>query len=180
MRGKHEGSGRERESGESEGGMEPESFDMTILPESYLKCMSEEDRKKLGKGGRTWEESLARGEARSEKELQDWIGNLLRLKGIEAIRSRMDRKTSNNVGCPDFLFCIRSAEPEKLAGFEGELITVWVDRCCAWEVKLPGKKLGEEQERMQKRMTRLPNVWRWSLITSVDDALRELRGMGIG
>ncbi len=62
----------------------------TVLPESFLRCMKEEDRKSLGKAGLTASEANAKCSRRSEKELQKHIVNLLRLRGIEPIVSRMD------------------------------------------------------------------------------------------
>lgn len=144
----------------------------SVLPENFTRCMSAEDRKKFGKGAMTCEDALKKQEARSEKELQEWVANLLRLKGIEAIRSRMDRNTSNNVGCPDFLFSINVNRTD------GAFVLT-LPYSCAWEVKLPGKKLSEEQIKMHQRMTTPPNAWRWSMITCLDDAIRELREMGI-
>lgn len=45
-------------------------------------------------------------ELKSEKELQRQCANYLRQRDIWFAQSRMDRKTSNKVGTPDFLFAI--------------------------------------------------------------------------
>ena len=103
-------------------------------------------------------------EIKLERELQDQIANLLSLKGIVAIRSRMDRKTSNQVGTPDFLFSV-----------EHGLRSV----PCAWECKLPGKKLSPEQQKMAVEMLAPPNAWVYKVITSVDEALMELKRLGL-
>lgn len=140
-----------------------------VIPENILKCMSPKDRRKHGQ--KTAAEVVAQGEAKSEKELQRSIVALLRLKGIEPIVSRMDRRTSNNVGTPDILF---------VAGMENGTGDEWVWLvACAWEVKMPQGKLTIEQEAMAKRLTTPPNCWRHRVIRSVDQALAELKKMGI-
>src|ERR1043165_8946289 len=115
----------------------------TVLPNNYLKCLSAKDRKALGKAGLTAEEAIAAYEAKSERELQRQIVSLLRLKGIEPIVSRMDKRTSNNIGTPDILFAV-------IGSYRAS------DTACAWEVKLPGRDLSEDQERMKIRMTEPP------------------------
>lgn len=139
----------------------------TVLPNHITRLVSPEDRKKLGL--ETAEETLAKGEAKSEKALQRQIVNLLRLKGIEPIVSRMDRPTSNNAGTPDILFSLHSV-------------------ACAWEVKVPKfplnsqyafSQLSEQQIAMREKLISLPSCWRWRLITSVEMALAELKEMGL-
>ena len=145
---------------------------MKVIPENILKCMSPEDRRKAGQ--KTAAEVMAQGEAKSEKELQRAIVGLLRLKGIEPIVSRMDRRTSNNVGTPDILFAVETkSEAEGIAG--GFLITI----ACAWEVKMPGKSLEPHQRKMSETLANSPNGWRVRVIHSIDEALALLREMGI-
>jgi len=95
-------------------------------------------------------------EIKTEKELQNQIDGLLRLRHIVAIRSRMDKETSNNLGTPDFLFAIRG-------------------RAIAWEIKLPGKKLTEEQRKMMLRLT--SNGWSCYVVHSVDVAIELLANL---
>lgn len=95
-------------------------------------------------------------EAKSEKQLQDQITAYLERHGTVVIRSRMDRKTSNNLGTPDLLFAIRM-------------------RAVAMEVKLPGKKLTEEQHNMMLRMT--GNGWACFTVHSYDQAVEVIRGI---
>lgn len=134
---------------------------MKVLPDSYLRCLSPEDRRKLGQ--KTAEEVLAQGEAKSEKTLQKQIVGLLRLKGIEPIVSRMDRRTSNNVGTPDILFCVLGTSTF----------------ACAWEVKMPRGIVGVEQNAMHVKLQTFPNDWTVKVIRSVDEAIAELKEMGI-
>ena len=143
---------------------------MKILPESYLRCMSPEDRKALGKAGQTRDETLSKAEAKSEKELQRQIVSLLRLKGIEPIVSRMDRRTTNNVGTPDILFAV--------GGYQGSLVGI-VPFACAIEVKLPGNPLKPQQEDMARRLQTNPNRWTHEVIRSVDEMRAFLAKIGI-
>ena len=135
---------------------------MKALPDSFLRCLSPAERKKIGQ--RTAAEVLANGEAKSEKELQRMIVQLLRLKGIEPIVSRMDRRTSNNVGTPDIIFAITE---------------YWWTKAHGWEIKLPQGKLSPEQEAMHKKLMTRPNAWSVKVIRSVQEAIEELRSMGI-
>ena len=140
----------------------------TVLPESFLKCMKEEDRKALGKAGVTQAEANMKGTRRIEKELLKHIVNLLRLRGIEPIVSRTDKKTTNNVGLPDILFAV--------CGNDGYNTRVFA---CAIEVKLPGEHLREAQITMRRVMTRPPNHWTHRVITSVDEMRMFLEGIGL-
>lgn len=139
---------------------------MKVLPDSYLRCMSAKDRKSMGKAGQTAAETLAKADVKTEKDLQKAIISLLRLKGFEPIVSRMDKRTSNNIGTPDILFVTLDLLRASIVA-------------CAWEVKLPGEQLREEQERMMVRLITPPNFWSYSLIHSVDEAIAELKDMGI-
>lgn len=143
---------------------------MTVLPESFLKCLSKEDRDSLGKGGLTWEDALRRGQAKSEKDLQKMIVQLLRMKGIEPNVSRMDKRKTDSVGWPDITFCV---------GF-----TSWAKKhqavfSCAWEVKFGKGQLSVEQQQIHIRLSTPPNAWRIKVIRSVDEALAELKEFGL-
>jgi hypothetical protein len=91
-----------------------------------------------------------KAEIKSEKQLQEQIVGFLERNNVVVIRSRMDRKTSTNVGTPDLLFSVRM-------------------RAIAFEVKLPGKKPAEEQRNMMLRMT--GNGWACFIIHSYDEAV---------
>lgn len=86
----------------------------SALPPSFLKCLSPSDRKSLGKAGILPEEALAKQEAKSEKVLQNLIINLLRLKGIEPLVHRMDKKSAATVGWMDLTFAIAVDDAPKL------------------------------------------------------------------
>jgi hypothetical protein len=92
-----------------------------------------------------------KAEIRSEKQLQEQIVGFLERNNTVVIRSRMDRKTSTNVGTPDLLFAVKL-------------------RPVAFEVKLPGKKPTEEQRNMMLRMT--GNGWACFIIHSYDEAVQ--------
>jgi hypothetical protein len=139
-------------------------WDPNTLPEKVLRLLSPADRKSLGRGIMTADEAVAKAHAKSERELQNQIDNLLRLKGIVAIRSRMDKKTSTNVGTPDFLFAI---DVQK------------VEVPIALEAKLGNERLSEEQSKMRTDMETPPNAWHYHVVRSVDDALAVLRRYGI-
>lgn len=75
-----------------------------IIPESLLKLMSPQDRAKLGQRGKTSDDYRKQAVAKDEKQIQKDISGYLRLLGIWHVQSRMDRRTSNTVGTPDFIF----------------------------------------------------------------------------
>lgn len=74
-----------------------------ILPESFLKCMSKEDRAPMGKAGVTNAEADAKLEAKSETQLQNHIAGLLNQRDLFFIRNRMDKRPTVRVGMPDFI-----------------------------------------------------------------------------
>lgn len=123
----------------------------------------------MGKAGRLVEETLAKADAKSEKELQRQIVNLLWLKGIEVNVSRMDKRKTDKVGWPDLTFAVCT----NLSGWPLHTYA------CAWEVKLPGKHLASHQRLAGTCLVTSPNAWTHRVITSVDQALEELKAMGI-
>lgn len=102
---------------------------ISVLPPNLLRCLSPEDRKKLGKAGVLPEEAQAKADGRREKELQRACASILRLRNAWFDVSRMDRKTTNQVGRPDFICCVRG-------------------RFVAIEVKTPTGNLSPDQERV--------------------------------
>lgn len=96
------------------------------------------------------EKEQTKEEIKSEKQLQEQIVGFLERNNTVVIRSRMDRKTSTNVGTPDLLFAVRK-------------------RAVAFEVKLPGKKPTEEQHNMLLAMER--NGWACFIVHSYDEAV---------
>ena len=143
-------------------------WNVSELTDRQREMLSAEDKKALGKEAQTQREANARGEARSEKALQRDCINLLRLRGIEPIVSRMDKKTSNNLGTPDLIFAV--------IGHDGHRDRIWA---CAVEIKLPGKHLNIHQRVMRKAMTSHPNHWLCRTITSVSEMKMFLEGLGL-
>src|SRR5438309_363687 len=95
---------------------------MKVLPESILKCLSKEDRQKIGQF--TAEEVMAKAQIKNERQLQSMIVNLLRLKGIEPLWHRTNKRSSATVGWPDITFSVK-------ASCEG---SEWTE-AHGWEVK---------------------------------------------
>jgi hypothetical protein len=143
-----------------------------LLPPSFLRCLSPADRKSLGKAGMTAEEAIAKQVAKSERELQGMIVSLLRLRNIEVCWHRTDKASAATVGWPDLTFCVLGTQT-----IDNEpLVEVYA---CAWEVKMPNGELSKEQSQMAIRLQSPPNNWRWRIIRSVDEALAELKAMGL-
>lgn len=122
----------------------------------------------MGKAGQTAAETLAKADVKTEKDLQRQIIALLRLKGIEVNVSRMDKKKTDSVGWPDLTFAINTNQP-----------LMYFPVACAWEVKLPGRQLDKAQQEMMVKLSQPPNGWTYSVIHSVDQAIQELKDMGI-
>jgi hypothetical protein len=143
------------------------------LTDRVLRMINKGERKKLGL--KTVDEIVANAEVKSERDLHKQIANLLRLRGIEFFSSRMDKRTTTQVGMPDFLFSIkyRPSYDDTTASLLNWPVA------CAWELKLPGKKLDPEQQAMFERMSTGTNGWQCSVITSVDEALAELRKLNL-
>lgn len=153
--------------------MATDKEEMRPLPEQMLRLMSAEDRKAIGQRSAT--ETLERGERVSERQLQGQIVNLLRLRGLEVLWHRTDKKSAATIGWPDLTFAVKrgvylSTDPDYQSEMGG------VIPCC-WEVKLPQGKLSIEQEAMREKL--IANGWRWRTITSVDMALEELASLGV-
>ena len=141
------------------------------FPDKVKRLLSPEDRRTLGKNVATAEEVLARGLVKAERDLQNLIDALLRLKGIVAIRSRMDVATTNNKGTPDFLFAITCPN---------HLSCSWSTHAIALEVKMPSekKKLSDDQTKMRLAMCMEPNAWETYVVESVDEVRQILRRHG--
>ena len=94
-------------------------------------------------------------EVRLERELHKLINNELLRRGIEPVHSRTDRRSTNNVGLPDFLFAYLKVP-------------------VAMEVKLPGKPLHPKQVEMRDKMADPTNGWYHVVVRSFDEARRVL------
>lgn len=146
----------------------------TVLPEKILRLLSPEDRASLGKAGLTAEEALAKADVKNERTLQGLIVNLLRLKGIEVCWHRTDKKSAATIGWPDITFSVATYAAVPTQPYDLATITA-----CAWEVKHGPGGLSDDQKKMALRLQSPPNFWRWREIRSVDQALAELKEMGI-
>src|SRR6188472_3803971 len=102
----------------------------------------------------------------SEIQIHSAIKNLLDSIGICYIYSRSDKRATNTPGTPDFIFAVLAKQFAS-------------DAAVCWEIKLPKKKLRPDQEKMRQRMTTAPNAWRYSVITSLDEAIAELKAIGL-
>ena len=146
-----------------------------VIPQSWVEKMDPKDRKQFGV--KTKEEQIQAAEIKTERDLHNQINNLLRLRGIVFFSSRMDKRTTRPKGEPDYIFGVWTrfgkikTDPVALRA-QGPMP-------CAWEVKLPGKNLDPEQVEMFKRLSDWPNAFCCRVIRSVDDALRELKAMGL-
>lgn len=135
---------------------------MTIrgpIPESIRKLMSPADRAPLGKAAMTNDEAQAKMDGKREKDLQENIAALLRIRGIAFFRQRMDRKTTGTVGWPDFTFAING-------------------KAVAFEVKLPGEQPTPEQNACILAMDR--NGWHVVVVHSEQQAIEQLEALSHG
>lgn len=150
---------------------------MKPLPPNITKCMSDKDRKAWGKGAMSPDECLAKAEAKNEKQLQKLIVSLLNLRGIEVNVSRMDKRKTDRVGWPDLTFCVWGKEHHSFINSgNSETFKARLFACC-WEIKMPNAGLSEEQQRLAMKL--IGNGWSCRVIRSVDEALAELKAMGL-
>src|SRR5215472_629422 len=77
---------------------------MKVLPEHILRLVDQRDRAKLGRAGMSAAEANTKCTVDNERKLQNLIDSYLRQRSIEPIRSRSDKRTTINVGTPDFMF----------------------------------------------------------------------------
>lgn len=159
---------------------------VTIPTVGMLRCMTAEQRRREFPGavGMLPEELEAqakkKGGERSHKKLQTQILALLEgHKGIVVVYSRMDRKTSNKRGVADLLFAVHGTEHHGMID-AGTRETR--RRCvypCAWEIKTGDDELSKEQIKFRDACQSGLNAWRWREINTYDQALAELREMGV-
>lgn len=119
------------------------------LTPNLLRLMDPKARRALGKAGMTQEEALEAYCARNEKELQQQIVNLLKLRGVWFTTSIFGRRSTSSVGTPDINF---------------PYLGKWI----SWEVKFGNGKLSEDQERVRDSVIRQGGEWR--MIRSLDEA----------
>lgn len=124
-----------------------------VLPPHFLDKIDPRDRRALGL--RSDAERRETAVAKDEREIQKQIANYLRLLNIWFAQSRMDRRTSNTVGTPDFLFC-----------YHGRFV--------AWEVKCPWSRCLRMEQAMARKAI-LAQRGQWRMITSLQEAQEHLR-----
>jgi hypothetical protein len=111
-------------------------------------------------------------EITTERELHDAVRDLLDRRGIVYFHSRMDKRTTQQKGVPDFIFSVG------IRWMFG--VTAGVNAVpFAWECKIGKGKLSEDQEKMMARLIAPPNKWRVTVIRSVQDALEDLNLLGL-
>lgn len=131
---------------------------MTILPDNILKRMEPSERAKLGRSGVLAQEAQDKFAANCEKQVHKHIENWLRQRDIFCIHSRTDRKTTNAVGTPDFVFTwYRTDRP----CYEAIAIAI--------EVKVGGNTLSPEQVRVREQMAR--NGWFYFVVSSLPELI---------
>ena len=108
-----------------------------VLPESFLKCMSAEDRKSMGRAGVTKPEAEAKGQRRDECALQRLIATFLNREESNGVLTYFwqstHKKATGRKGTPDFIFCYRG-------------------RFCAAEVKYGEGRLRTEQVKVLRKI----------------------------
>jgi hypothetical protein len=145
------------------------------LPDHVLKMIEPSERQKLGKGFLTMDEVTAKAEAYNERKLHAQIRNLLNLKGIIFVESRMDKKTTTIKGIPDFIFAVLLNKPNKIDPTNVTCVPI----PCAWEIKVGNAKVTPEQSEMLWKLQKEPNAWRVKVIRSLQEAADELKQLGI-
>lgn len=139
-----------------------------VLPESYLKCLTPEQRKDIGQ--MSAEEALAKAEIKNERDLQKQVISYLRLKGIEVNVSRMDKRKTDAVGWADVTFSVMVDR----YGTEAPVVYP-----CLFECKFGDGKLSIAQQQSHIRLSKPPNFWLIRVIRSLDDCIAALKEMGI-
>lgn len=119
-----------------------------LITDGMLKCMTTEQKKPMGKAGRTFDECLIAEEIKLEKVLHVQIGQDLLRRGIEYGHAEMRHKSRFTKGWPDFTFT-----------FNRE---TWHVEC-----KVPGNGLDEDQRRVRDNI--LVNGGLWITVYSFAD-----------
>lgn len=148
-----------------------------VLPEHMLSKVAPEDRAKLGKAGQTAAETVAKAAIKNERDLQKQIISFLRMKGIEPIFQRMDKRTTTTKGTPDILFSVTVNRREWRDDIRMKHVS-YETAACAWECKFSDGKSSEDQKAMAVTMTTEPNAWRHKIIRCLDEAIEELQAVG--
>lgn len=129
---------------------------MKVPPENLLRLMSPADCAKYGNGGLTRDECAAAYEARSEKDLQQKLEQLLLRRGHLPRRQRMDRRSNMALGMPDIQFEI-------------------FGHSVHWEVKFGAGRTTAEQDKIIAGLQAEPNRAIVRVIRSYREGLDHLQ-----
>lgn len=121
---------------------------LSDINDNMRRCMSKSARLAIGAHGLTAEEASAKWAAKSEKQLQQQIVALLRLRGIWFDCDAMHVKRTGTKGAPDFLLALN-----------GQAVAI--------EAKFAKGLLSDDQEKAHCAM-RL-NGWRVHVVRSLDE-----------
>ena len=122
-----------------------------VLPQSFIEKIAPADRKALGQ--KTVAERNAGISVKWEREIHKQIQNDLHRRGIFAVHSRCDKRTTQQKGVPDFLMALWDAEKG-------------CARPVAIEVKMPGESLTDDQEYVCGKMN--SNGWDYYIVFSFE------------
>jgi len=147
--------------------------DLNALPEHVKRMIDHAQRQSLGI--RTNDEVAARVHTYNERKLHAELRQLFNLKGIAYLEARMDRKSHMTKGWPDFTFAVLLQKPNKMDPTGLTCVPI----PCAWECKVGSARLKPEQEEMLRRLQAEPNGWRVKVIHSLQEAVEELKALGI-
>lgn len=133
------------------------SIDLKTVPESFRKRIAPEHRKEIGHDAMTMGEHAEKNAAKLEKKLHEDIDQFLMMKGVRVrVRSRMDKRTTNNKGLPDFLFVYNSVP-------------------FAIEVKRQGEDPRDDQKECGHNMQM--DGWSWHVVRSLQEVRDILSGV---
>jgi hypothetical protein len=125
------------------------------LPESFLSKLPIEERRKLGRAGLTYDEAIAKYAVNNERELQRDVSNYLNKKQIPFLRPRMDKKSTLQVGSPDFVACVT-----------GKFVAI---EC---KCRATGGKLTDQQKDAMGKI--LSNDGSYLVVYSIEELIRAL------
>lgn len=127
---------------------------MNVLPENILRCLSQKDRRALGRGAMTASEALEKAKAGEEDRLQSDIRQYLNLHDLQFINPNMRKKSALPKGWPDFSFVYRA-------------VAIVV------ECKTEEGRLDPDQQIMRHKLQK--DGWRYVLAQSLADVQQVFR-----
>jgi hypothetical protein len=133
-----------------------------LVPPHIAKLVTALDRKLLGI--KTAEEQMAQWKASTRSSLTKQLVAYLELRDIKVGWAATHKKSTYTKGWPDITFSVMSH------GFPTP---------CAWEVKMGSDMLSKDQIDMLERLQARPNCWRVRVINTFNQAVDELRELGV-